>query len=545
MDFFRKHTSNDERDGDRMNQNRPAFGQNNGQNAGPQNPGWNTAGGQGYDPRQTWSPYGQNQQYGAPMSGYQQNSGMQPYPWQTQGQQMPQMNGQQTSFQPYGGMNAAQQGGYAQDPGRSMFPNAFGGAWQNNQGGGFQQGQPENAGGFPQQNPQFGGMPGNTMQPPFTGNYSQMGRNQQTARQTAAQLQQNGYTSGYMPQNQMAGGGFVAQAPGQGAARGGFQFDNVKLILLSAVLLVMFVIGVLAHVTALKWIFAALALAAIVLFWLRPLIDTNKRLCFTVVFGLLLILALIPFGSSAPDTQTAGGAKGTGTVVVNNRGASETGGPNAAQNLGQSGTVVTEAPQQSMVTPGPVDDTATTDQLQSFFYFWSVNKEDEMLSLCAPSWQTSVDSPKTALFGIKANRTPQDYTIEKVSGTSEDNTRTVTLTSTMDRNNGKAAVKYRLNVLMVKENGIWYVDPSSLRSYDPVESAAPVTATATPTTPPVNGKTVLYYNPDGGSKYHLDQNCQSTNQRYLPLKGQFTYDQLNDSKYSKLQPCNVCDAPVR
>ena len=546
MDFFRGHTSNDERDGDRMNQNRPAFGQNNGQNAGPQNPGWNTAGGQGYDPRQTWSPYGQNQQYGTQMSGYQQNSGMQPYPWQTQGQQMPQPNGQQAAYQPFGGMNAGQQGGYnTQNPGRNMFPNAFNGGWQNNQGGSYQQGQPENGGNYSQQNPQYNGMPGNTMQPPFAGNYSQMGRNQGTARQTAAQLQQNGYTNGYMPQNQMAGGGFVTQNPGQGAARSAFQFDNVKLILLSVILLALFVLGVLVHITALKWIFAALALAAIVLFWVRPLIDTNKRLCFTVVFGLLLILALIPFGNGAPDKQTNPGNQPPATVVVNNRGGTENNGQSGMQNNGSPVNPVTEAPQPAVPTPGPADDIDTTEQLRSFFYFWSVNKEDEMLSLCAPSWQNSVDSPKTALFGIKANRTPLDYTIEKVSGTGEDSTRTVTLTSQMDRNNGKAPQKYRLNVLMVKEGGIWYVDPSSLKSYDPVETTEAVTATATPTIQPVNSKTVLYYNPDGGSKYHLDPNCQSTNKRYLPLKGQFTYDQLNDEKYAKLQPCNVCDAPVR
>lgn len=530
-----------------MNQNRSTFGQNSSPNAAQQNNGWNAGGQQNYDPRQMWPSFGQNQQYGASVPGYQQNTGMQQSsPWMMQGQQMPQQNAQQNAYQPFGSMNAGQQGGYAQNPGTAMFPNAYGGAWQNNQGMNFQQGQMPNAGGYSQQNPQYNGIPGNSMQPPFANAYSQMGRNQANARQTTAQqLQQNGYTNGYMPQNPpMAGSGFVSKANGQGMSRPGFVFDNLKLILLSAVLLTLFVLGVLVHVTALKWIFAVLALAAIVLFWIRPLIDSNKRLCFTVVFGLLLILALIPFGGSTPDNQNTGN-QNPGTVVVNNRGAAEGNGQTAMQNPAQNTAASIEVTQAPVNTPGPVNDTATTDQLQSFFYFWSVNKEDEMLSLCAPSWQSSVDSPKTALFGIKANRTPQDYTIEKMSGTPEDNTRTVTLTSTMDRNNGKEPVKYRMNVLMVKENGIWYVDPSSLRSYDPVESPTPVTATATPTAPPVNSKTVLYYNPDGGSKYHRDQNCQSTNQRYLPLKGQFTYDQLNDEKYAKLQPCNVCDAPVR
>lgn len=60
-----------------------------------------------------------------------------------------------------------------------------------------------------------------------------------------------------------------------------------------------------------------------------------------------------------------------------------------------------------------------------------------------------------------------------------------------------------------------------------------------------DGDLILYYNPDGGSKYHVDMNCPSTNPKYLPFKGQFTYAELNDGAYKQLTPCNVCDAPLR
>ena len=56
---------------------------------------------------------------------------------------------------------------------------------------------------------------------------------------------------------------------------------------------------------------------------------------------------------------------------------------------------------------------------------------------------------------------------------------------------------------------------------------------------------MLYYNPDGGTKYHLDQNCKSTHAKYLPMKGHFTYGEINDAKYANLSPCNVCAAPLR
>ena len=158
-----------------------------------------------------------------------------------------------------------------------------------------------------------------------------------------------------------------------------------------------------------------------------------------------------------------------------------------------------------------------------------------------------MDNPKTALFGLLANRTPLDYTVEKISGTVDDTSRTVTVTSTIDRNNGKDPVKYRLGVLMVKEDGQWYVDPKSLKTYENAETPDPaLEPTPTPTQEPAaSPNTVLYYNPDGGSMYHADPNCKSVHAKYLPLKGHFTYAEVNDGKYAELYPCNVCAAPLR
>jgi len=55
----------------------------------------------------------------------------------------------------------------------------------------------------------------------------------------------------------------------------------------------------------------------------------------------------------------------------------------------------------------------------------------------------------------------------------------------------------------------------------------------------------LYYNPDGGQYYHLDQNCRSIKDRYLPLKGEMTYAQLNHADYQHLTPCKSCNPPIR
>lgn len=55
----------------------------------------------------------------------------------------------------------------------------------------------------------------------------------------------------------------------------------------------------------------------------------------------------------------------------------------------------------------------------------------------------------------------------------------------------------------------------------------------------------LYRNPDGGSNYHLDQNCPGVKEKFLPLTGDFTYGDLDLDEFSKLTPCVYCDAPKR
>jgi len=56
--------------------------------------------------------------------------------------------------------------------------------------------------------------------------------------------------------------------------------------------------------------------------------------------------------------------------------------------------------------------------------------------------------------------------------------------------------------------------------------------------------TVLYRNPDGGSNYHLDQNCSGVKDKFLPLTGDLTYADL-DGEFRKLTPCVYCGAPLK
>ena len=112
-----------------------------------------------------------------------------------------------------------------------------------------------------------------------------------------------------------------------------------------------------------------------------------------------------------------------------------------------------------------------------------------MLNLCSPKWKANNENPRNSLFNLLSNRKPTDMSKvypESISGTSQDTSRTITLTAEMDRNDGKAPVQYRIGVIMKYEyDDQWYVDPQSLKSNEPVVTKDPnETPTPEPTPKP-------------------------------------------------------------
>lgn len=114
-------------------------------------------------------------------------------------------------------------------------------------------------------------------------------------------------------------------------------------------------------------------------------------------------------------------------------------------------------------TPDPGDTSAVSESVITFFTYWSRNDLDNMLEQCAPSWKEGEENPRTSLFGLLRNRTPRDITVEQIIGDPAEGQVTAVVTSTIDRNNGKPADRYRLELRMVREDdGLWYLDPRSL-----------------------------------------------------------------------------------
>lgn len=360
--------------------------------------------------------------------------------------------------------------------------------------------------------------------------YNQMGRTPQMPPNTLQEL------NGQVPLN---GGGYVPQPVP--VRKKPFVLTDIYLLILSAVLLCLFALGM-WMISSVKWAFLILAAGSIAMLWIKPMTDSNKRLCFTIVFALLAlvtIIQVIPRSGGNDPTNTP--LSGSDTAAVSVSGQADDVQNADAMPQGIATPVVTN-------TPEPNADYEVLTRLRSFFDFWSTNRQDDMLTLCSPSWASKEDNPKTALFALLRNRTPLNMVEENISGTSNDLSRTVTVVSEMDRNNGKPTVKYRMNIMMDKEtDGLWYVNPKSLLSYDDADTPDPsITDTPAPTeAPAVYPNTVLYYNPGKGEYYHLDQNCKRIAEKYLPLQGHFTFAEINDEKYKKLKPCAVCGAPYR
>ena len=191
--------------------------------------------------------------------------------------------------------------------------------------------------------------------------------------------------------------------------------------------------------------------------------------------------------------------------------------------------------------------------LENFMEKWRKGIIADMVEYTAPSWRNAQsDPPQQQLFWKFAQRLLIDWRqMSAPSGTDSSTARTTTIQA--DVNYGGEIRTYQYDAITLYENSAWYVDPDSISSGILVEQATPTpnpdetpTPSPEPTATPTPGpKTKLYYNKDGGKKYHIDPNCSSVASKYLPLKGSFNYGDIKKSPYNKLKPCDVCGAPPK
>jgi hypothetical protein len=529
------HKRAEERKGSRMSNSRPPYDGAGDAGQNPQQPVFSQG---NYPPAQGYAPnggYAPNDAYGqgyAPQNGYgQPQYGQQGYagyqqPYGQQGYQQP--YGQQGYQQPY------DQQGYQQPYGQQGYQQPYGQQpYQQQpydqqgfvQPGGYQ--QPYEQQGYQQPNPA----------------YNQQGYSQQNPQETDLPPEQQ-YAQ-YTPDGQRVyptsgRSGFRVQP----AARREIPWDTIAKVLMFGVLPILFILSMVFAWTAVKWIVLVGAVASIAAMWIRELVTPNARLVLSLLLASAAVVCLVSaLATNASDNQNPAQPNQSGQMQQGS-----TSGNNLDVNL-----TATDTPNPAPTpTATPVDDSEECyAQLHSFFTLWKNNAISQMVNLTAPSWRSSIkggtDAVTQKLFGeVLTNRTPVSWDFTAITGTSNDIARMVTVRAVINKNNTLGESVYLWKVRMVKEDGVWYVDPATLQSNEQESTATPTNALATqPVLNTSHPDLLIYYNPEGGTYYHIDPNCESLNPKYRPLSGVIKWSQIEDDPYDKLEQCKRCGAPLR
>lgn len=318
-------------------------------------------------------------------------------------------------------------------------------------------------------------------------------------------------------------------------------------VMLTILLPIFFLVALIVRSTTLYWAFAGISSASLLIMWLLSAFVPNARLTLSFIHIAMILVALAAIWMSPsrpapqPNTQQAAGSQQGDIQSIFSRDSSASIRDMTVTEGAADGGA---GPQQSAQ---PNASSVAQQRLEQFMAAWVVVDYKGMVNLSVPAWVNQQKDPVQSMFQVRTNRTPVDYQITNISGSDADSTRTIDMLTTISKNNGEAPEKYMIQVLMIRVNDVWYVDPSSLSSSQRVQDSsntAPPEITVAPlvTSDP---NMMIYYNPEGGAFYHVDANCKRIKADYLPLKGSFRFSQVNDSEFSKLQPCETCHAPPR
>ncbi|MDO5021957.1 MAG: hypothetical protein Q4E07_01290 [Eubacteriales bacterium] len=316
-------------------------------------------------------------------------------------------------------------------------------------------------------------------------------------------------------------------------------FTGLQLMLM-VILPLFFVIALFVQNTLFFLSFALVSVIALFITWLVSAFAPNARATLTIIHIALVVVSLFAVLLSPPDipadntqdplkAQTTKDSLLSASMLTMMENQQAQAGPTATPNFGHA--------------------SFAQQRLEEFLSAWSRMDYTDMANYCLPSWIASQGNPETAMFHLRANRTIVSYEILEVTGNDMDQTRTINMNALIDKSNGNPPQTNRFQVLMVRSNDNWYVDPRSLTSLGIIESeediAARTITTIVPTATP-SPDTLLYYNADGGMFYHINDRCPSVSEKYLPLTASFYYrDIKSNPSFAKLVPCGTCGAPSK
>lgn len=290
--------------------------------------------------------------------------------------------------------------------------------------------------------------------------------------------------------------------------------------------------------------YGLMSVVVLLVIWIFQYLDIGARTTLTALHIMLSVMALImiTLSPSAKNNQNSD------TSIQSQMSITQT---NTLERASRERAQVEDnsAKEQAQQAEKEEVRSPVNDTINAFMSAWRDIDYKKMVALSDTDKLNPNLDYETSMFHIRANRTPVSWKIKEIENTDEDQFRTVNMEVEIDKNNGSKNQIHQMQVLLIKKNGNYFVDPKSLNSIgvlrdaDSESNSDPVGEL--PPTPVPDPNMTLYYNPDGGSLYHASQNCSQINQKYLPLKGSFTVSQLDDKEYSKFEPCTFCNAPRR
>lgn len=317
-------------------------------------------------------------------------------------------------------------------------------------------------------------------------------------------------------------------------------------VLLTIVLPILFIVALLSRSNTMYILFTVLSTGSLAAMWLLNAFVPNARTTLSILHIAMILVTLFALWMSSPTQEPPQPQ----TPPVNSGTQQQEGDLQSIFNQDSSASLVnmTVQEEEPQAAPSTGSASAAQQQLDQFMAAWINVNYQRMVDLSLPSWVSQQKDPQQAMFQIRANRSPLDYQFDGVSGSDADATRTIAMTVSISKNNGEAPMQYAMQVLMMRVNDVWYVDPQSLGSGQPIAGANAATAVPQVTIAPLitaSPSLPLYYNPEGGVLYHADANCTRLKPEYLPMKGNFLFSQLNDPPFDKMEPCTTCHAPRR
>lgn len=318
-------------------------------------------------------------------------------------------------------------------------------------------------------------------------------------------------------------------------------------IVLSIGLPVFFLAALIFPVPLLRWGFLAAAAVSVLLMWVLGAFVRSARNMLTVFYlALAVVLGLAMFmDRQTPESRNIAVSRVNQENLFNN--------PDMA-------SVNAMLNEMSPATPEPTEEAEAQEQvsaaqlrLDAFFETWAQGSTSEMLTYCDPAWISEQQQPEATIFQMLMRTKPEKSSnvTEQMSGSDSDAMRIAQVKARFQ--DGGTNVLRRMNIILKRVNGVWYVDPKSLDGVDVDEAAellaeqnrvmSASTIAPTDTPGPQSGITV-YYNEDGGKYYHANRTCEAVRSEYWPLTA-FSFDLINSQPFKNLKPCTKCNPPER